>query len=104
MKTHNEALSLFLQFKASAKKFLGEQIKILHIDNAPELILGQMESYCKIHGITYKKTVPDSPSQNGIAERSNLTLCSMAHAMLLDANLCNFFWPFTVLMATHIKQ
>jgi hypothetical protein len=24
--------------------------------------------------------------------------------MLLDANLCDFFWPFAVLAATHIKQ
>ena len=63
-----------------------------------------MLSYCKAQGITYEKTIPDSPSQNGIAERTNLTVCSMARAMLIDGNLRDFFWPFAVLTAVHIKQ
>ena len=52
----------------------------------------------------YEKTVPGSPPQNGVAEHSNLTICSMARAMLIDANLHDFFWPFAVLTASHIKQ
>jgi hypothetical protein len=104
MKTRNEALSLFIQFKTTAETFSGSKIKLLRVDNAPELVLGQMETFCKAQGITYEKTVPDSPPQNGVAERSNLTICSMARAMLLDANLRDFFWPFAVSAATHIKQ
>ena len=46
-----------------------------------------MEEYCKAHGITYEKTIPDSPPQNGVAERTNLTVATMARAMLIDANL-----------------
>jgi hypothetical protein len=78
MKTQNEALSLFLQFKTTAKKFTSQQVSILRVDNAPELILGPMESHCKAHSISYEKTVPDSPPQNGVVECSNLTICSMA--------------------------
>jgi hypothetical protein len=104
MKTRSEALSLFIQFQTTAENFSGERIKLLRVDNAPELVQGQMESHCKSHGIHYEKTVPDSPPQNGVAERTNLTICSMARAMLLDANLRDYFWPFAVLAATHIKQ
>jgi hypothetical protein len=104
MKSKNEALSLFVQFQSSAENFTGEKIKTIHVDNAPELVHGQMETYCKSKGISYEKTVPDSPPQNGIAERTNLTICSMARAMLIDTNLQDFFWPFTVLASTHIKQ
>ena len=104
MKSRNKALSLFIQFKTTAEKFLGNNITILRVGNAPELILGQMEKYCKTNGVAYEKTVPDSPPQNGVAERSNLTICSMARTMLLDANLHDFFWPFAVLTAAHIKQ
>lgn len=63
-----------------------------------------MEAYCKTHGLTYKKTVPDSLPQNGVAERTNLTLCSVTRAMVIDANLRDFFRPFPLLAATHIKQ
>ena len=38
MKSRNEALSLFLQFKSTAEKFTGETIKFLCVDNAPELV------------------------------------------------------------------
>src|SRR5229473_7193654 len=63
-----------------------------------------MEAHCATHGIMYEKTVPDSPQQNGVAEWANCTICSIAHTMLIDTDLCNFFWPFAILTATHIKQ
>jgi hypothetical protein len=104
MKSRDEALSLFIQFKTTAETFCGQKIKTLRLDNAPELIHGQMEIYCKAHGIAFEKTVPDSPSQNGVAERCNLTICCMSRAMLVDSNLRNWFWPFAVQTAVHIKQ
>jgi Integrase core domain len=104
MKSRDEALSLFIQFKTAAETFCGKKIKVLRVDNAPELVHGQMETYCKTNGIIYEKTVPDSPSQNGVAERCNRTICSMSRAMLIDANLRDWFWPFAVMASAHIKQ
>jgi hypothetical protein len=63
-----------------------------------------MESYCKAEGVTYEKTIPDSPSQNGVAERTNLTIGSMARAMLIDADLKDYFWPFATQAAVHLKN
>ncbi len=63
-----------------------------------------MEAYCKTSGITYKKTVPDLPPQNRVAECVNHTICSMAHVMLIDTDLCDYFWPFAILTAAHTKQ
>jgi hypothetical protein len=104
MKNRSKTLSLFVQFKTTAEKVTGESIKLLHVNNASKLIQGQMQSYCKTQEITYEKMVPDSPPQNGVTERTNLTICSMARAMLINANLRDYFWPFAVLTAAHIKQ
>ncbi len=104
MKSCSEAPQLFSQFQTAAKAFCKEKITTLHVNNAPELVRGQMEAHCATHGITYEKTVPDLPQQNGVAEWANRTICSMARAMLIDADLHDFFWPFAVLTATHIKQ
>jgi hypothetical protein len=104
MKTRGEAPSLFVEFQKTAENFCGEKICFLRVDNAPELIRGGLQSHCKDRGILYEKTVPDSPPQNGVAERTNRTICSMARAMLIDANLRDYFWPFAVLAAAHIKQ
>ena len=102
LKNHDEALGQFIQYRTAAENFLGKRIAILCVDNAPELTRGKMEEYCKAHGITYEKTVPDSPPQNGVAERTNLTVATMARAMLIDANLSDYFWLFATQAAIHI--
>jgi hypothetical protein len=104
MKSRDEAYQHFVTFRSVSEKFCNQTISILRVDNAPELVKGKLESYCKSEGISYEKTVPDSPSQNGVAERCNLTLASMVRAMLLDANLSNWFWPFAIQTAVHIKN
>jgi hypothetical protein len=104
MKTCGEACSLFAEFQKAAKNFCSEKICFLCIDNASKLIHNDLNSHCKAHSISYKKTIPDSLAQNGIAKCTNLTICSMAYAMLINMNLHNFFWLFAVLTATHIKQ
>jgi hypothetical protein len=104
MKSQGEAPFLFTEFQMATTKFCGEKICFLHVNNALELIHGELNSRCKQQGILYKKTVPNFLLQNGVAKWTNLTIYSMAHAMLIDANLHNYFWPFAVLTATHIKQ
>lgn len=104
MKTRDEAPALFTEFRAAVENFTRERVSLLRVDNAPELTHGKMKDLCKTNGISYEKTIPDSPSQNGVAERTNLTLCSMARAMLIDADLGDYFWPFAIQTAVHIKN
>ena len=104
LKTRDEALHYFIEFRTAAQNFTNHTVSILRVDNAPELTRGNMEEYCKTQGITYEKTIPDSPPQNGVAERTNLTIASMARAMLIDADLSDYFWPFATQAAVHIKN
>jgi hypothetical protein len=104
MKTRDEAPEHFATFHSASQKFCNQTISILRVDNAPELVRGRLQAYCKSKGILYEKTVPDSPSQNGVAERCNLTLASMSRAMLLDADLSTWFWLFAIQTAVHIKN
>jgi hypothetical protein len=104
MRSREEAPQHLHDFRTLAENFCGTKIKILRVDNAPELIKGKSQTYCTNAGISYEKTVPDSPSQNGVAERCNLTLASMARALLIDADLSDWFWPFAIQTAIHIKN
>ena len=104
MKSRDEAYQHFSSFRSLAENFSREHISILRVDNAPELVRGKLEQCCNSLGITYERTVPDTPNQNGVAERCNLTLASMARAMLLDAELNEWFWPFAIHAAVHIKN
>ena len=104
IKSRDEAYLHFSTFRSLVENFSGQRITILRVDNAPELIRGKLEEICKSSGITYEKTVPDTPNQNSVAERCNLTLASMARAMLFDAKLSDWYWPFAVHAAVHIKN
>jgi hypothetical protein len=104
LKSRSEAVQRFVEFRSQAEAFCRQKIAILRVDNAPELTQGPLEAECKRTGITYEKTVPDSPSQNGVAERCNRTLVSMARAMIIDAKLPEWFWTFAIQAATHIKN
>ena len=87
LKTRDQALQSFINFRTSAETFCNTKITILRVDNAPELTEGGLKQYCASAGISYEKTVPDSPQQNGVAERCNLTLARMTRALLIDADL-----------------
>jgi len=104
MKSRSEAPQRFAEFRSQAEAFCREKIAILRVDNAPELTQGALQAECLCTGITYEKTVPDSPSQNGVAERCNRTLVSMARAMIIDAHLAEWFWTFAIQSAVHIKN
>jgi hypothetical protein len=104
LQSRDEAAQYFGDFKSLVENFCGTKIITLRVDNAPELIHGKFKHLCKAAGITYEKTVPDSPNQNGVAERCNLTLASMARALLIDADLSDWFWPFAIQTAVHIKN
>jgi hypothetical protein len=80
---HNEAPQYFIDFKLSAETFSQQKIAILHIDNAPELVKGKLESFCREQRIIYEKIVLDTPNQNSVAEHYNLTLASKSCVMIL---------------------
>ena len=104
LKLKSDALKCFHEFRVATEKFLGYSIIFLCIDNAPELTQGQFRDYCKEHGITHELTIPDASQQNGVAERANQIIESMARAMLVDSGLTFWFWPLSAHTATHIKN
>ena len=104
MKSRDQALEFFHKYRIITENFCRNQIVTLRVDNAPELTKGKFSSYCQNLGIAYEKTIPDTPNQNGVAERCNLTLASMARALLIDADLSDWFWPFAIQTAVHIKN
>jgi transposase InsO family protein len=104
IKTRKEALQSFTQFQTLVENFCRKKITILRVDNAPELTKGKFKRFCTTEGISYEKTIPDSPSQNGVAECCNRTLASMARALLIDTDLSDWFWPFAIQTTVHIKN
>ena len=69
------------------RSFLSEQFKTYYLDA----------------GILQEKT-PETPQQNGLAERCNRTLLEMARCLLIDSRLHKMMWGAAILHATRIRN
>jgi len=92
LKYKNEALDTFKIYKAYMEKQTGHRILAIRSDNGREFINEDFRKFLQKEGIKHQSTVPYSPQQNGLAERSNRTVVEKARCLLIDANLSKEFW------------
>ena len=72
------------------------KVKCLRLDNGGEYIDRGFNEYCAAQGIRTEKTIPETPQQNGVAKRMNITLNERARSMRLHAGLPKTFWADAV--------
>src|ERR1700723_2294973 len=77
------------------------KVKKLRTDRGGEYEFTQK---LKDYGIIHERTVPDTPQQNGLAERYNRTVVGAAKAMLYTAGLSFGFWVEAVRTAAHVQN
>ncbi|CAI5971070.1 unnamed protein product [Closterium sp. NIES-65] len=73
----------------------------LHSDRGGEFSSGLLRAYCRARGIRQTFTLPDSPQQNGIAERRIGMVMDVARTSMMDAAAPHFLWPFAVWYVAH---
>ncbi|CAI7758641.1 unnamed protein product [Closterium sp. NIES-54] len=73
----------------------------LHSDRGGEFSSGLLGAYCRARGIRQTFTLPDSPQQNGIAERHIGMVMDVARTSMMHAAAPHFLWPFAVRYAAH---
>ena len=88
------------------KEFLAEigTPKVLRTDNGGEYVSADFRKVCTDNKIRQEFTVPETPEQNGIAERFNRTLVEMARCLLIDSKLPKRYWVRAVATAAHIRN
>jgi transposase InsO family protein len=71
MKEKSEAFMKFKEFKEKAEKEIGCSIRCLRTDNGGEYTSKEFIAYLHRCGIRRQLTCPNTPQQNGVAERKN---------------------------------
>jgi len=104
LRQKSDVTERFLEYKAWAENLHGMRIKALRSDNGGEYTSYQFTKILKENGITHEKTVPYSPEQNRVSERSNRTLVGRAKAMMLDNNLAEELWGEAIRSAVYLKN
>ena len=71
LKSKDEVLRKFKEFKALIENISERNIKILRSDNGGEYTSKEFMNFCRDVGIKRELTTPYNPQQNGVAERKN---------------------------------
>ncbi|CAH9125759.1 unnamed protein product [Cuscuta epithymum] len=102
LKNKSDVFNTFKKFKATVENETNLKIKCLKSDNGGEYSSTEFVEYCAEQGIRMLKTVPETPQQNGVAERMNRTLNERARSMRLHAGLPKMFWADAVNTAAYL--
>ncbi|CAI7919416.1 unnamed protein product, partial [Closterium sp. NIES-53] len=73
----------------------------LHSDRGGEFSSDLLQEFCRGEGILQLFTLPDSPQQNGIAERRIGLVMEVARTYMIHAAAPHLLWPFAVRYAAH---
>jgi len=79
-------------------------IKILRPDNGCEYVSNAFKALHDENGTTHQTTVPDTPQQNGAAERLNRVLVEMARTMMRHNDVDQDLWADAIETAVYIKN
>ncbi|CAI7794850.1 unnamed protein product [Closterium sp. NIES-54] len=83
------------QLAASTQRFRADHpVLRLHSDRGGESSSDLLRDFCRGEGILQSFTLPDSPRQNGIAERRIGLVMEVAHTSMIHAAPSHFLWPF----------
>lgn len=95
--------TIFSEFRVRAELETGQKVIILRCDNGGEY-KGLEHIFGTIYGIKFEYTTAYTPWQNGVSERLNRSLVSVARAMLADAQLPPELWGEAVMAASYIRN
>jgi Reverse transcriptase (RNA-dependent DNA polymerase)/Integrase core domain len=89
LKHKSEVAARFKEYESITANRHRRTMKVLRSDNGTEFVNHEMAVYLAERGIEHQKTIPNTPQQNGIAERMNQTIMEKVRCLLFDAK-CSF--------------
>lgn len=104
MKTKDEVLEKFIEYKNKVENFHGLKITAIRSDNGGEYISEEFEDLLFQNGISRQRTVPRTPEQNGVAEKMNHTLLDMTRCLLIESSIPNELWADAVATACYLRN
>ena len=99
-----DAFPAYLEVEAHLELVSGHKVLTVRLDNAPELVAGDMGNHFKKKGIIVQAVAPYAHAQNGKAERYIRTLEDGMQTLLADSGLPATFWGDAVLTMQYLRN
>lgn len=104
LKHKSETFDKFCIFSKLVENQTGKKIRVFRSDNGTEFCSNKFKAYLESKGIQHQTSIPYTPQQNGLAERTIRTVCEKARCMIHDAGLHTRYWGEAVMTATYVKN
>ena len=96
--------SIFKKFAKNAQNQIDVKIKKIRSDNGKEFDNTNIEEYCEEVGIKHEFTSTYTPQQNGVVERKNQALITLARTMLDEYNTAEKMWAEAIHTACYASN
>jgi transposase InsO family protein len=100
----SEVTSIFKKFAKKAQNEFDCKIKKIRSDNRKEFDNTNIHEYCDEIGIKHEVFATYTPQQNGVVERKNMTLITLARTMIDEYNTPERFWDEAVNTACYASN
>ncbi|CAI7820941.1 unnamed protein product, partial [Closterium sp. NIES-54] len=97
----SDVASTLIRWLLTTKGTRGRRVSCLHSDHVGEFRSNVLNGFYRKQGIHQSWTLPDSPQQNGVAERRIGLVMDIAHTSMIHARAPHFLWPYAVWYAAH---
>jgi transposase InsO family protein len=102
LKAKSEVPKKFKEYIDTMERRLGARIRYVRSDNGSEYVNRKFAKICLDGGIVHQRTVPYTPQQNGLAERTNRTVMEMARSMMMYREVDAEWWGYAVKCAEYL--
>nr|KYP33098.1 Retrovirus-related Pol polyprotein from transposon TNT 1-94 [Cajanus cajan] len=92
LKHKSDVCDIFQVFHKMITTQFDTQIKIIRSDNGGEYYNTKLSNFMKFVGILHQASCPNSPQQNGVAERKNRHLLEVTRSLLIGSNVPSYLW------------
>ena len=102
MRHKDEVFTCFEIFCSYVKTQFNVQVQVIRTDNGTEYINKPFAAFLSSQGILHQTSCPDTPPQNGVAERKNRHILEVARSLMFTMNVPKFLWSEAVMTATYL--
>jgi len=92
LRSKSEVFSMFKKFLTYVETQFHESVKIFRSDSGGEYMSREFQEFLQQKGILSQRSCPNTPQQNGMAERKNRHLLDVTRTLLLQASVPPRFW------------
>jgi transposase InsO family protein len=92
LKSKDEVLKKFKEFKALVENISERKRKTLRLDNGGEYTSNEFGIFCRDVRINKELTIPYNPQQNGVAEIKTRTKMEVVKTMIHDQYIPMHLW------------